>query len=116
VLIGFFSEHTEGMSRGKKYYKTTLCYLASGSFFWRGFLFCVLACSSFIPALYFGGINVLQCVPPAKTMTIKTDCNNAEGFCVLALCVSKSLSRACGSALFSFVLLLMFYSVAGLCS
>jgi hypothetical protein len=36
-FIGFFSEHA-CMSRAKKYYKATLCYLASGSFFWRGFL------------------------------------------------------------------------------
>jgi hypothetical protein len=41
-FIGFFSEHTEGISRAKKYYKATLCYLASDSFFWHGFLFCAV--------------------------------------------------------------------------
>jgi len=34
--------------RGEKYYKTALCYLASGSFFWRRFLFCAVGA-----ALYF---------------------------------------------------------------
>jgi hypothetical protein len=33
--------------RGEKYYKTALCYLASGSFFWRRFCF-VCSCSFLI--------------------------------------------------------------------
>jgi hypothetical protein len=41
------------MSWAKKYYKITLCYLASLHLFWRGFLY---AC----PALYFGGVRWVQ--------------------------------------------------------
>jgi hypothetical protein len=64
------------MSWAKKYYNATLCYLASLSFFWRGFLFVALATALLF--FYLQKINVLHVRSLTKTMTKKVEGNTAK--------------------------------------
>jgi len=52
VYYRIFSEHA-CMSQAKKSYNATLCYLASGSFFWRGFLLRGVGCTCLFFCKYF---------------------------------------------------------------
>jgi hypothetical protein len=65
------------MSRAKKYYNATLCYLASLSFFWRRFLFCGLGCT----CLFFSCLSKKQssaCALAYKSHDKKVEGNNAK--------------------------------------
>jgi hypothetical protein len=78
------------------------------------FVLCV-GCSSFIFFLSFKKINVLQVCWLTKTMTKKTDCNTAEGLCVLASVCGIKPSPCLWVGLPGFIVLLMFCDTAGLC-
>jgi hypothetical protein len=87
--------------RGEKYYKTALCYLASGSFFWRRFLFCAVGAALYFFQLTFKksisfSIEKIMCCKCVgyKNYDKKTDCNTTRAV-EAWLCVRHCPSRVC---------------------
>ena len=74
--------------------------IASGSFYWCVFLFCVWVQLFYFFSLSFKKNKCAASVLVTKTMTIKTDCNTEHRPCILAVLAVlwRWLVRLCSAA------------------
>jgi hypothetical protein len=106
---------------GKKYYKATLCYLASAcvlAFLW-------LVCDGRAALLFFLFIGFVclakknKCAASKRwqaTKKCRAGGNTAEGLCAVGSVCWLKPKPCCVSAMPGFILLLMVIDVAGLCT